>query len=108
MSIYYSTRKNATIGGGSIIAAAVTVFFETLRKRYDSVFRVLLMPIFLVLPLDVTTRWNSTYLMLNLALKFRVVFDKMEEEEKLYNDHFWRWRKKKKGKDLHGIVTRNQ
>uniref|UniRef100_A0A0D3DJK5 Uncharacterized protein n=1 Tax=Brassica oleracea var. oleracea TaxID=109376 RepID=A0A0D3DJK5_BRAOL len=33
---------------GSIIAAAVTAFFETLRKRYDSVFRVLLMPIFLV------------------------------------------------------------
>jgi len=40
------------------------------------------------LPLDVTTRWNSTYLMLNTALKFRVAFDKMEAEDKLYNDHF--------------------
>ncbi|KAF8056202.1 hypothetical protein N665_1275s0013 [Sinapis alba] len=35
------------------------------------------------LPLDVTTRWNSTYLMLSIALKFRVAFDKMEEEDKL-------------------------
>ncbi|XP_056845564.1 uncharacterized protein LOC130496908 [Raphanus sativus] len=36
------------ISGGSIIAAAVTAFFETLREPYDSVFRVLLIPIFLV------------------------------------------------------------
>nr|VDD57460.1 unnamed protein product [Brassica oleracea] len=40
------------------------------------------------LPLDVTTRWNSTYLMLSTALKFRVMFDKMETEDKLYNDYF--------------------
>ena len=39
-------------------------------------------------PLDVTTRWNSTYLMLSTALKFRVGFDKMETEDKLYNDYF--------------------
>ena len=40
------------------------------------------------LPLDVKTRWNSTYLMLTTALKFKVAFDKMEAEDKLYNDHF--------------------
>ena len=40
------------------------------------------------LPLDVTTKWNSTYLRLSTALKFRVVFDKMETEDKLYKDYF--------------------
>lgn len=40
------------------------------------------------LPLDVSTRWNSTYLMVTTAMKFRVAFDKMEQEDKLYNDYF--------------------
>ncbi|KAF8110558.1 hypothetical protein N665_0082s0027 [Sinapis alba] len=40
------------------------------------------------LPLDIKTRWNSTYLMLTTAQKFKVPFDKMEAEDKLYNDHF--------------------
>ncbi|XP_056855214.1 zinc finger BED domain-containing protein RICESLEEPER 2-like [Raphanus sativus] len=40
------------------------------------------------LPLDVSTRWNSTYLMLITAMKYRVAFDKMEAEDKLYNDYF--------------------
>ncbi|CDY45808.1 BnaC03g16310D [Brassica napus] len=40
------------------------------------------------LPLDVKTRWNSTYLMLSTALKFKVAFDKMEAEDRLYNDYF--------------------
>ena len=40
------------------------------------------------LPLDVKTRWNSTYLMLTTAQKFKVAFDKMEAEDRLYNDHF--------------------
>lgn len=40
------------------------------------------------MPLDVTSRWNSTYLMLNTSLKFRVAFYEMEAEDKLYNDHF--------------------
>ncbi|XP_056854723.1 zinc finger BED domain-containing protein RICESLEEPER 2-like [Raphanus sativus] len=40
------------------------------------------------LPLDIKTRWNSTYLMLTTALKFKVTFDKMEAEDKLYNDYF--------------------
>ena len=39
-------------------------------------------------PLDVTTRWNSTYLMLEQALKFRLAFDKMEAEDKPYNEYF--------------------
>ncbi|KAL0785403.1 hypothetical protein Bca101_001649 [Brassica carinata] len=40
------------------------------------------------LPLDVKTRWNSTFLMLQRAIKFRLAFDKMEAEDRLYNDHF--------------------
>ncbi|KAF8045994.1 hypothetical protein N665_4139s0001 [Sinapis alba] len=40
------------------------------------------------LPLDIKTRWNSTYLMLQRAIKFKVAFDKMEQEDKLYNDFF--------------------
>ncbi|KAL0836525.1 hypothetical protein Bca101_088414 [Brassica carinata] len=40
------------------------------------------------LPLDVRTRWNSTYLMLEQAMKFRVAFEKMEAEDKPYNDYF--------------------
>ncbi|XP_010412790.1 PREDICTED: zinc finger BED domain-containing protein RICESLEEPER 2-like [Camelina sativa] len=40
------------------------------------------------MPLDVCTRWNSTYLMLTRAIKFKGAFDKMEFEDKLYNDHF--------------------
>ncbi|KAF8048902.1 hypothetical protein N665_2363s0002 [Sinapis alba] len=39
--------------------------------------------------LDVKTRWNSTYLMLTTTQKFKVAFDKMETEDKLYNDHFY-------------------
>ena len=40
------------------------------------------------LPMDVKTRWNSTFLMLSRALQFRVAFDKMEAEDRLYNDYF--------------------
>ena len=40
------------------------------------------------LPLDVRTSWNSTYLMLEQAMKFKVVFEKMEAEDKPYNDYF--------------------
>ncbi|XP_010480984.1 PREDICTED: zinc finger BED domain-containing protein RICESLEEPER 2-like [Camelina sativa] len=38
--------------------------------------------------LDVATRWNSTYLMLTAAIKFRVAFEKMLAEDKLYNEYF--------------------
>lgn len=38
--------------------------------------------------LDCKTKWNSTYLMLTKALKFRLAFDKMKIEDKLYNDYF--------------------
>ncbi|KFK28799.1 hypothetical protein AALP_AA7G049700 [Arabis alpina] len=40
------------------------------------------------LPLYVETRWNFTYLMLKQDIKFRGRFDRMESEDKLYNDHF--------------------
>ncbi|XP_010484797.1 PREDICTED: zinc finger BED domain-containing protein RICESLEEPER 2-like [Camelina sativa] len=40
------------------------------------------------LSLNCKTRWNSTYLMLTRALKFRLAFDRMEAEDKLYNDYF--------------------
>ncbi|XP_013656438.1 zinc finger BED domain-containing protein RICESLEEPER 2-like [Brassica napus] len=40
------------------------------------------------LPLDVKTRWNSTYLMIYQAIKFRAAFEKMEAEDKPFNDYF--------------------
>ncbi|CAF1699908.1 unnamed protein product [Brassica oleracea var. botrytis] len=39
------------------------------------------------LSLDCITRWNSTYLMLCAALKFRVVFEKLLAEDMMYNDY---------------------
>ncbi|KAH9716963.1 BED-type domain-containing protein [Citrus sinensis] len=38
--------------------------------------------------LDCPTRWNSTYSMLNTALKFKPVFDRMALEDKLYDAYF--------------------
>ncbi|XP_033130756.1 zinc finger BED domain-containing protein RICESLEEPER 2-like isoform X1 [Brassica rapa] len=40
------------------------------------------------LPMDIKTRWNSTFLMLSRALQFRTAFDRMEAEDRLYNDYF--------------------
>jgi len=37
--------------------------------------------------LDVTTRWNSTYLMIDRALKFEKAFKVLEEEELDYIDY---------------------
>ncbi|KAL5575147.1 hypothetical protein UlMin_016846 [Ulmus minor] len=37
-----------------------------------------------LLVLDVPTRWNSTYLMLNVAIKFQQAFDRFEEEDDIY------------------------
>ncbi|KAG7587327.1 HAT C-terminal dimerization domain [Arabidopsis thaliana x Arabidopsis arenosa] len=48
------------------------------------------------LPLDVETRWNSTYLMLKKAQKFREAFDRMEAEDKIYNNYFLEMEKGKK------------
>ena len=40
------------------------------------------------LSLDCITRWNATYLMKCVALKFRVVFEKLLPEDMLYNGYF--------------------
>ena len=40
------------------------------------------------LPLDIKTRWNSTFLMLSRAMQFKIAFDRMEAEDRLYNDYF--------------------
>ncbi|XP_077222106.1 zinc finger BED domain-containing protein RICESLEEPER 2-like [Tasmannia lanceolata] len=37
-----------------------------------------------LLCLDIQTRWNSTYLMLDAALKFQKAFERMEEEDSSY------------------------
>jgi hypothetical protein len=36
--------------------------------------------------LDVSTRWNSTYLMLEVAEKFQVAFEKLEDEDSSYGE----------------------
>ena len=41
-----------------------------------------------LLCLDVTTRWNSTFLMLNCAIKFQKAFERMEETYTDYRDYF--------------------
>jgi hypothetical protein len=38
--------------------------------------------------LDVSTRWNSTYLMLDAAEKYKVAFDKLEDADAAYRDFF--------------------
>ncbi|KAI4346227.1 hypothetical protein L6164_013296 [Bauhinia variegata] len=38
--------------------------------------------------LDVPTRWNSTYLMLEAALRFQAAFEKLEDDDKSYVEHF--------------------
>lgn len=38
--------------------------------------------------LDVKIRWNFIYLMLSRVFEFRLVFDKMEVEDRFYNDYF--------------------
>ncbi|CAF2083288.1 unnamed protein product [Brassica napus] len=48
------------------------------------------------LVLDCSTRWNSTYLMLEAALKFRSTFDIMANEDRPYNAYFLEWENKKK------------
>ncbi|CAA7038791.1 unnamed protein product [Microthlaspi erraticum] len=51
------------------------------------------------LPLDVKTRWNSTYVMLDQALKFRSAFDKMHELDFPYIKYFTDIVEGKKGLD---------
>lgn len=36
--------------------------------------------------LDVTTRWNSTYMMLEAASKFEKAFDRLEDEDSIYRN----------------------
>lgn len=64
--------------------------------------------------LDVKTRWSSTYLMVEQAMKFRVEFEKMEAENKPYNDYImelWIGKRgleyilKETGKTLRGWYT---
>ncbi|KAF7838952.1 zinc finger BED domain-containing protein RICESLEEPER 2-like [Senna tora] len=38
--------------------------------------------------LNVSTRWNSTYLMLEHAMKFEKVFERMEDDDEAYTSHF--------------------
>ncbi|KAK3210740.1 hypothetical protein Dsin_015446 [Dipteronia sinensis] len=38
--------------------------------------------------MDVPTRWNSTYLMLETALIFQKTFERMADDDELYNSYF--------------------
>jgi hypothetical protein len=46
-----------------------------------------------LLCLDITTRWNSTYVMLESAVKFEKVFLRMDFEDEVYNTHFHKQQK---------------
>ncbi|XP_022850866.1 zinc finger BED domain-containing protein RICESLEEPER 1-like [Olea europaea var. sylvestris] len=52
--------------------------------------------------LDVPTRWNATYLMLNSALKFEKAFDRMAEEDGFYCKYFV---ERENGKEREGPPT---
>jgi hypothetical protein len=41
-----------------------------------------------LLCLDIATRWNSTYIMLESAVKFEKVFLRIDFEDEAYNTHF--------------------
>ena len=41
-----------------------------------------------LLSLDVPTRWNSTYLMLEVVEKFETAFDRMHEEDVEFSSYF--------------------
>ncbi|XP_054804061.1 zinc finger BED domain-containing protein RICESLEEPER 2-like [Prosopis cineraria] len=41
-----------------------------------------------LLSMDCPTRWNSTYIMLQNAVKFTKVFDRMEDEDQDYKNYF--------------------
>ena len=41
-----------------------------------------------LLSLDVPTRWNFTYLMLEAAEKFEIAFDRMHEEDVEFSSYF--------------------
>lgn len=49
--------------------------------------------------LDCPTRWNSTYFMLSIALKFKPAFDRMTLEDKLYDAYFNKKEGRKKKKE---------
>ena len=38
--------------------------------------------------MDVPTRWNSTYLMLQSALKFHAAFDRLKDDDSGYESYF--------------------
>ena len=50
--------------------------------------------------LDVATRWNSTYMMLDAADKFDVVFMRLEETDPRYLSYFEGLIQKEKKKNL--------
>ena len=52
-----------------------------------------------LLSLDVPIRWNSTYLMLDCALKFVSAFDRLEEEDEHYKLYFFKADGNGKGKN---------
>lgn len=41
-----------------------------------------------IVPLDVCTRWNSTYFMLDIAVKFKKAFIRLEDEDQQFQNYF--------------------
>ncbi|PRQ26489.1 putative ribonuclease H-like domain-containing protein [Rosa chinensis] len=41
-----------------------------------------------IVPLDVCTRWNSTYFMLDVAVKYKKAFERLEDEDQQFEGYF--------------------
>ncbi|XP_054813399.1 zinc finger BED domain-containing protein RICESLEEPER 2-like [Prosopis cineraria] len=57
-------------------------------QRFKDVYELEMLDTKNIVCLDVSTRWNSIYLMLNVALKFQKAFERLEDEDEDFVSYF--------------------